>query len=387
MLDDVLVIDFSQFLSGPSAGLTLADMGADVIKIERPGSGDICRNLYVSDVIIDGDSSIFHAINRNKRSYVADLKCDADVKKLYQLIAKADVVIHNFRPGVMERLGFSYQKLKELNPSIIYAGITGYGEDGEWKNLPGQDLLLQSVTGIACLSGNKDSPPTPVGVAIVDMLAGAHLAQGILALLYRRGVTSEGGTVQVSMFESALDLQFEGLTCFFNDGNELPERSAINGAHPYVSAPYGIYKTADDFIAIAMADIIQLGKVIKCDELQVFQNKEEWFMSRDAIKMILSRRFLQKTTKEWLALLEPEGFWCARVLNYEQLRLEEGYQQLEMEIVVTNSNGISVTTTRSPYRVNGSFLFSDLGAPLLGEHNSEIDKQFELVSKDELQRL
>src|SRR5438067_6672154 len=174
LLEDIIVIDFSQFLSGPSAGLKLADMGAQVIKIEKPLTGDICRELYVSDVMIEGESTIFHAINRNKQSYVADLKVDSDVEKVKKLIAKADVVLHNFRPGVMARLGLSYTDVKKINPSIVYAEISGYGNEGPLVNLPGQDLLLQSVLGLTWLSNNQDDMPTLMGVALVDILAGAH---------------------------------------------------------------------------------------------------------------------------------------------------------------------------------------------------------------------
>src|SRR6266498_2008001 len=235
-LQDIIVIDFSQFLSGPSAGLRLADMGARVIKFEKPGTGDICRELYVSDVKLEGESTIFHAINRNKESYAADLKNAGDLEKVKVLISEADILIHNFRPGVMERLGLDYETVKRINPSIIYSEINGYGENGPWKDLPGQDLLLQSVSGLAWLSNNNDTTPTPMGVAVVDILAGAHLVQGILATLYQRAITGEGALVQVSMFESILDFQFEVLTCFYNDGNELPVRSSVNNGHAYIAA-------------------------------------------------------------------------------------------------------------------------------------------------------
>ena len=214
LLQDILVVDFSQFLSGPSAALRLADMGAQVIKIERPGTGDICRQLYVSDVMIEGESTIFHAINRNKQSYAADLKNSADLEKVKQLLAKADVMIHNFRPGVMERIGLDYATVKTINPGIVYAEVSGYGTEGPWKDLPGQDLLLQSVSGLTWLSNNNDESPTPMGVAVVDIMAGTHITQGILAALYKNGITGEGALVQVSMFVSALDFQFEVLTCY-----------------------------------------------------------------------------------------------------------------------------------------------------------------------------
>src|SRR5690349_13077851 len=211
-LQEIIVVDFSQFLSGPSAGLRLADMGAQVIKIERPGIGDICRQLYVSNVMIEGESTIFHAINRNKQSYAADLKNAADLEKVKQLIAKSDVLLHNFRPGVMERLGLGYDAVKKINKNIIYAEVSGYGNEGPWRDLPGQYLLLQSVSGLAWLSNNDNDNPSPMGVAVVDILAGAHIAQGILAALYQRAISNEGALVQVSMYESILDFQFEVLT-------------------------------------------------------------------------------------------------------------------------------------------------------------------------------
>src|SRR6185295_6208150 len=224
LLEDIIVVDFSQFLSGPSAALRLADMGARVIKIERPGTGDICRQLYVSDVMIEGESTIFHAINRNKQSYAADLKDADDLEKVKQLLAKADVMMHNFRPGVMEKLGLDYKAVKKINPSIVYAEISGYGNEGPWRDLPGQDLLLQAASGLTWLSNNSDENPTPMGVAVVDIMAGTHIAQGILSALYKKGISGEGALVQVSMFESILDFQFEVLTCYYNDGNQLPVR-------------------------------------------------------------------------------------------------------------------------------------------------------------------
>lgn len=384
LLQDILVVDFSQFLSGPSASLCLADFGADVIKIEKPGTGDICRELYVSDVVIDGESSIFHAINRNKKSYTADLKSSDDVFKIRKLIEKADVVMHNFRPGVMERLGFDYESVKQINPSVIYASITGYGEEGEWKKLPGQDLLLQSISGLAWLNNSSSANPTPMGVSVVDMLAGAHLAQGILSLLYQKGVTGEGGSIQVSMLESALDFQFEVLTCYFNDGGQLPQRSAVNSGHAYVAAPYGIYKTKDDYIALAMADIVQLGELTGCSELARYGDKKDWFDKRDEIKSVLARHLLNNMTSYWLDILEPAGIWCSRVFDYGQLTQEEGYRTLNMEVVVKTSNGISVKTTRSPITIDGEQLSNSTGAPGLGEHNNEIDLKFEIGTKPEI---
>jgi crotonobetainyl-CoA:carnitine CoA-transferase CaiB-like acyl-CoA transferase len=378
LLEDILIIDFSQFLSGPSAALRLADMGAEVIKIEKPGTGDICRHLYVSDIVLEGDSTIFHAINRNKKSYAADLKNEQDIDKIKKLLAKADVLMHNFRPGVMERLGLGYEVVKKINPSIVYAEISGYGTEGEWKNLPGQDLLLQAVSGLTWLSSSNDKNPTPMGVAVVDILAGTHLAQGILACLYQRGISGEGALVQVSMFESIIDFQFEVLTCYYNDGKQLPKRSAVNGANAYIAAPYGIYATANGYMALAMGNIMDLATLLSCSDLLVFSQSTEWFDKRDAIKTILANHLITQTTQHWLSILEPADIWCAQVLEYKELIKEEAYQKLQMEIVVKNSKGLSVTTTRCPIRIDGNILSSEKGAPFLGEDNAAIDQRFSL---------
>jgi len=376
LLEDILVVDFSQFLSGPSAGLRLADLGARVIKIERSGVGDICRELYVSDVMLEGESTIFHAINRNKESYAVNLKDEDDREKIKLLLKEADVLIHNFRPGVMERLGLDYATVKEIAPSIVYSEINGYGEQGPWRDLPGQDLLLQSVSGLAWLSNNDNTTPTPMGVAVVDILAGAHLVQGILASLYQRAITGQGALVQVSMFESILDFQFEVLTCFYNDGNELPVRSAVNNGHAYISAPYGIYKTQNGYLALAMGNIVVLSELLKCPGLKKFTNKEDWFSKRDEIKLILASHLNTSTTENWLNILEPADIWCAKVLDYEELVQEDGYKELEVELKVKTVNGLEVTTTRCPIRVDGKLLLSSKGAPGLGEHNRQIEDEF-----------
>jgi CoA:oxalate CoA-transferase len=382
LLDDIVVIDFSQFLSGPSAGLRLADMGARVIKVERRGSGDICRELYVSDVVVEGESTIFHAINRNKESFAADLKDDNDLQLVKELLKEADVLLHNFRPGVMERLGLDYETVKELNPSIVYAEISGYGTEGPWKDLPGQDLLLQAVSGLAWLSNDNHRQPTPMGVAVADIMAGTHLAQGILAALYQTAVNGEGALVQVTMLESILDFQFEVLTCFYNDGNELPVRSAVNNGHAYIAAPYGIYQTSDGFLALAMGDILVLADLLDCPGLKAFPDKKEWFGRRDEIKLVLVHHLKNKSTNDWLRILEPADIWCAKVLNYDELVQEEGYQVLDMEVTVSTSSGLQITTTRCPIRVDGRLLLSFRGAPKLGEHNQKIEEEL-LASAEE----
>lgn len=376
LLQDIVVVDFSQFLSGPSAGLRLADFGAEVIKIERPVTGDICRSLYVSDVKVEGESTIFHAINRNKKSFVADLKTRTGLGKVKKIIARADVLIHNFRPGVMNNMALSYENVREINPGIIYAEISGYGNAGPWRDRPGQDLLVQAVSGLTLLSGNREDPPIPMGVSVVDIYSGAHLVQGILAALYQKNRTGKGSKVQVSLLESMMDFQFEVITCYYNDGHQLPVRSEINNANAFVSAPYGIYKTMDGYLALAMSSITVLGELLQCPSLALYKDSSEWFSKRDEIKLILSDHLKTQSTRYWLNILEPADIWSAEILDYEGLICHDGYKVLKMEQEIITGNGIKMKTTRCPVRVDGERLTSSIGAPSLGEHNSEIESKF-----------
>jgi crotonobetainyl-CoA:carnitine CoA-transferase CaiB-like acyl-CoA transferase len=369
-LEDYLVVDFSQFLSGPSAGLRLADLGARVIKIERPETGDICRHLYTSNVIMNGESSVFHAINRNKESFTADLKNEADKQYVWELIKKADVVMHNYRPGVMERLGFDYESIKAINPEVIYGEISGYGDVGPWKDKPGQDLLLQSLTGLTWLSGNAGGP-VPMGLSIIDMLAGTHLAQGILACLVRRSIKGEGALVQVSMLESAYDLQFEAVTTYYYDGL-LPQRTEKNNAHAYLGAPYGIYQTANGYMALAMGSIPQLAQLLKCNALLPYTEVAQAFHQRDEIKAILADHLQSDTTESWLSVLQPADIWCAEVMNWDTLMQQEGLKTLNMVQQVQMQDGYQYQTTRCPIRIDGEMLTSAKGSPALGQDTVKI---------------
>jgi CoA:oxalate CoA-transferase len=285
-LQGLLVLDFSIFLSAPSCSLRLADLGARVIKVERPDGGDLCRQLYISNLELDGDSTLFHSINRNKQSFSANLKDPADRAKIEKLILRADVLLQNFRPGVMERLGLDYETVRKINPRLIYGTVTGYGTTGPWRDKPGQDLLAQSLSGVAWLSGDATQGPVPMGLSIADMLAGAHLCQGVLACLVRRGITGEGGLVEVSLLESLLDFQFEVFTTHLNDGGQEPQRSAVNNAHAYLGAPYGIYRTQDGYLALAMGSVTRLGELLDCGHMAEFSDPKSWFTRRDEIKEI-----------------------------------------------------------------------------------------------------
>lgn len=370
-LEGIKVLDFSQFLSSPSAALRLADLGASVIKVENPDGGDICRRLYISNCIIDGDSSLFHAINRNKDGITLDLKDKTKRCELEKLIKDTDIIIMNFRPDVSKRLGIDYASATKINPSVIYGEITGYGKKGIWKDKPGQDLLVQALSGLAQLNGDSANPPTPFGLSVADMFAGQHLVQGILAALIKKAQTNEGSLIHVSLLESILDVQFEVFTTFLNDGHELPKRSSFHNANAYIGAPYGIYETKDGYLAIAMASVPNIGKLISCPELLNYTDSTTLWSKRDEIKQILAKHLKNETTKYWLSILEPADVWCADVFTWDKLFQTEGFKNLDMLQKVKRKNGIELFTTRCPIRIDGEIYKSEKAAPILGQNNKE----------------
>jgi crotonobetainyl-CoA:carnitine CoA-transferase CaiB-like acyl-CoA transferase len=373
-LTGLVVLEFSQYLSGPSAGLRLADLGARVIKIERPQGGDAGRKLAIKNLWAGDDSLLFHTINRNKESFTADLKDSADLLIVKKLIEKTDILTHNFRPGIMEKVGLDYASVKGINPRLVYAEISGYGKEGPWKNKPGQDLLLQAVTGLAYTTGNATDAPVPFGLSIADSLCGAQMVQGILAALIRRQKTNQGTLVSMSLMESLLDFQFEFLTTYYNSKQDI-KRSQVNNGNPMLGAPYGIYQTANGYIAIAMMDIHVLGNAVDCCELLQYAQKNV-FVDRDEIKGILNHHLQLQPTKYWLEKLQAKDLWAMEVLDWNMMVATEAYQKLQMEQVVTAANGQQITTTTCPIRINGQKLFASKAAPALGANNSNITKEF-----------
>ena len=377
-LAGIIALDFSQFLSGSLATLRLADLGARVIKIERPGTGDLGRSLYLSDTDVHGENTLFHAINRNKESFAADLKNRQHQEQLRRLMRRADVMVQNFRPGVMERLGFGYEAVSSINPRIVYGEVSGYGNAQAWRDRPGQDLLAQARSGIMWLSGNDSDPPTPMALAIADMLAGHNLCEGILACLVRRGRTGRGGLVETSLIEALLDFQFEVLTTYMNDGGRPPRRSAFRNAHAYLAAPYGVYDTANGHLALAMTHLPTLGSLLDLPELTEITDSAEGFRRRDEIKNAIANRIKQHTTEHWLEILNAADIWCAEVLNWPKLFASEAFEQLAIVQTLKNDTGIKVLTTRCPIRLDQSILTSEQLAPKVGQHTEAIRKEFEL---------
>ncbi|NCA18334.1 MAG: CoA transferase [Actinobacteria bacterium] len=376
-LDGFLVLDFSQFLAGPVSAMRLADLGARVIKIERPGVGDIGRTLAFAGLESDGDTLSFHIMNRNKESFAADLKNQSDLAEVKALVAKADVIIQNFRPGVIERLGLGYEDVKKINPRIVYGSASGYGTTGPWIERPGQDLLAQSMSGLPWLNGQEGHPPIPVGLAVADIFTSTHLAHGITALLLRRERTGVGGFVEASLIESMLDLQFELISAKLFDSATAVKRGA--GAHAFLSAPYGLYKTTTGYLAIAMTPVPQLGQLLGLD-LSMYEDPQSWWSEQSAIVKKLSDLLSTQSTDHWLAILDKADIWCAPVLTLPELIESEGFKELDMtqETVRRGKSGaeVRIPTTRSPMKIDGKTIKHRKGAPHVGEDTEKIRKEF-----------
>jgi crotonobetainyl-CoA:carnitine CoA-transferase CaiB-like acyl-CoA transferase len=378
-LDGILVLDFSQFLAGPVSAMRLADLGARVIKIERPGTGDIGRTLAFAGLEADGDTLSFHIMNRNKESFAADLKNSDGLKEVWELVKRADVIIQNFRPGVIERLGLGYEDVKKVNPKIIYASATGYGADGPFKDRPGQDLLAQSISGLPWLNGRAGDPPIPVGLAVADIFTSTHLASGVIALLLRRERTGQGGLVESSLLESMLDLQFELLSANLFDPDVIVKRGAGNSAHAFLPAPYGLYQTSSGYLAIAMTPVPALGALLGVD-LSQYEDPKSWWSHQEEIMKALSAQLATNTTEHWLSILDAADIWCAPVLTLPELVSHDGFKAIDMvqETTRTGNDGsiVSIPTTRSPVRIDGKTIKHRKGAPHVGEDTEKIRKEF-----------
>lgn len=374
-LEGITVLELAQYLSGPLTGLRLADMGARVIKVERPGSGDPCRGLYISDPV-GGENTLFHAINRGKESLTADLRDPKDAALIREIISEADVLIQNFRPGVIERQGLGYDAVREINPGLVYGSISGFGPT-DWAPLPGQDLLAQARSGLMWLTGSRDDPPMPMGLAIADVLAGEALAQGVLGALVGRGRTGQGTLVETSLMEALLSLQFEVLTTHLNDGAQLPERSEVNGAHAYIGAPYGVYPTLDGWLAIAMVpDLAHLGALMGIDALRGFvTDPGAMRRDRDQIKRIIAAETPKKSTTDWLALLQPADIWCAEVMGWPELLKSDVFRQLDV-LREIETGDIRLRTVRGPLRIGGAAPEVKAAAPSLGADRDRIVSEF-----------
>lgn len=306
-LEGLTVIDFSRVLAGPYATMLLGDFGAEVIKIERPGTGDDTRE-WGPPYDAAGVATYFNAVNRNKRSLVLDLTNPEDVSRAADLVAGADIVVENFRPGTMEKLGLGYDRLREIKPDLIYCAITGFGRDGG-ADLPGYDLLVQAVGGLMSITGQQPGEPTKVGVAVVDVLAGLHAITGILAALNHRTRTGEGQRVDTSLLSVLLSSLVNQASAFLGAGT-VPQ--IMGNRHPSI-APYQTFSTADRPIAVAVGNDKQFRLLAEALELDVLATDRRFasnalrVRNRDALCAILESRFSQRGADHWYATLTSVG--------------------------------------------------------------------------------
>ena len=369
------VIDFSQLLQGPYATQMLGDLGADVIKIERYGSGDIYRGMtFFNKWIAEDESPCFMAWNRNKRSIAIDMKKEEGKKIILQLIEQADIVVENFRPGVMERLGYGYAALKKINPKIIYCSASGWGSDGPYLTRPGQDLLVQSVSGAIMTSGKKSDGPVALGTAVCDQVNAFNCVYAILAALYFREKTGIGQEIQTNLLSSAIAFQMQDYFTIQNLGVQF-ERPESGIGHPGNPAPFGTYKTKDGFLAIAMNPFDTLVKALGDPSLLVYNDKQVLFDKRDEIYYRIQAVTITKTTEDWLTIMLGYDLWVAQVNNQSAVADDPQVIHNNTFVNIQHPKAGNLKVTNIPFTMSETPGAITRPSPMIGEHGPEILKE------------
>ena len=379
-LDKLVVIDFTNHLSGPYCAMILADQGADVIKVERPGKGD---DLRQSPPHVNGEGAPFMLWNRNKRSIELDLKNPDDLKTAKELIKTADVMIENFRPGVAERIGIGYETMAELNPSLIYCSISGFGQTGPYSSRGGFDLVAQAMSGLMTINGPPEGGPYRIPIAISDVAAGMNGAIGILTALQHRNKTGEGQQVDVSLLESALSMCVYEAANVFATGQK-PERL---GQGHRGSAPYQIFPTKDGWLALGASQQKfweQTCEIIGADNLisdPRFLEKKDRVARQQELAAILAPYFQKENTKHWFEKLDALGIPCGPVMDHLETLSDPHIVAREMIAKVHHPKAGSGRTLGTPIKLSKTPGGVRRAAPTLGEHNDEVRAQ--LKSKAE----
>ena len=367
------IIDLSRVLSGPSCTMMLADLGADVIKVEAP-DGDPIRNQDVSE---DGLSWYYAAFNRNKRSIVLDLKTDGGRAVLERLIASADALIENFRPGVLERLGFDNEKLRAIRPGLITCSINGFGADGPYRDRPSFDFIAQAMSGFMSVTGGPYDPPLRTGIPISDLIAGLHGALGVIAALLRRERGQEnpaGEHIDVSMVNSMVSLLAYAASHYFATGEVLP-RSGND--HP-IASPYGMFTTGDEPIAVAPSDNVFFGRLMKglgMPEVALdpdFATGPLRVRNRRRLNALVEDRLRSNSAAYWIATLNAAGVPCGPVYNVSGVFADPQIQSQEMAIDVDHPGYGVVRMVGFPIKFREAPCEVRFPAPQLGEHETQI---------------
>ncbi|WP_353474710.1 CoA transferase [Salipiger sp. H15] len=369
-LDGIRVLSFNHFLSGPAAAQHLGDIGADVITVE-PLTGAFQRNWAVANRFVD-DTSVNHiTTGRNKRSIAVDLKSPEGIATVKRLIATADVVMENFRPGTLDKLGLSEAEMRAVNPRIIYAATTGYGADGPYAKRPGQDVLLQAMAGLAAHTGSMESGPVAVGSVPIDHHAAALTVAGIVAALFERERTGVARRVEVNMLQAAMDLQGESITAWMNGADRAGPRGRDGMANWFSPAPYGIYATADGHVMISMSTPPQLSGALGLPALAGL-SAEDGFSKRGEISRMVAEGMAQLSTDAATAKLTEAGVWHEVVQDYDGLKRNPQVQHLGAFTEVPSGRGTPMVMLSHPVRYDGETPPVRLAPPALGGQSREV---------------
>lgn len=371
-LAGIRIIDLTRFLAGPICTQMLGDMGAEVIKVE-PLEGDPIRSAGSSG--LNGQSLRFLARNRNKKSLAVDLGQQSGREILRRLINSADVFVENFRPGVAEKLGFGYEQISRENPNLIYSAMSGYGREGPWRDQPGQDLLVQAVSGMVSLCGWQDGPPAAVGTYVADMLGGFNSAYGIVLALLARQRLGIGQRVDVALLDCMVALQAVEVTTFLNTG-EIPKKAgAGHGSTPPL---YRIFEAREGAVAVVGAMDEWWQRLCKVEALSDICSDARFASTRDRmlneglLNQLLEARFRMKPATEWLALFAPFDVLAAPVNTYTELFADAQLEQNQMVVTQTHPVAGEFKVVGVPVKLSGTPGRVGSAAPLLGEHTSEI---------------
>jgi crotonobetainyl-CoA:carnitine CoA-transferase CaiB-like acyl-CoA transferase len=373
LLDGITVLDVTQVMAGPYCAMLLCDMGARVIKIEPPG-GDSTRAMAGAH---QGDSAAFNAVNRGKLGVVLDLQAAAGRSAFRQLARGADILVENYRPGVMQKFGLDYTALAADNPRLIYASISGYGQTGPSASKGGFDLVAQGVSGIMSVTGEPGRPPVKVGLPITDLGAGLFALAGILAALHWRSVSGRGQHVDTSLFEAGVALSVWEATEFFS--GRTPER--LGSAHR-MSAPYQAFRCADGFITIGAANDRTFSK------LATLLGRPDWIsdprfasdaarvMHRSLLASAIEAITATASCAEWLTQLEHAGIPCGPIRTYAEVFADPQVAARELTVPVTHPTLGPLTTLGTPIKMSATPLNPSRRAPLLGEHTEQVLRDF-----------
>ena len=371
-LDGVTVLDCSQILAGPFCSMHLSDMGANVIKVEKPGGGDDTGRM--GPPFIAGESAGFIQLNRNKRSIVLNFRANRGKNAFIRLAKKADVLIENYRPGTMDRLGLGYDDLNQLNPSLIYCSISGFGRTGPYAKRAGFDLIAQGMSGIMSFNGMPDSPPVKVGVPLADLNAGMFALSGILTAYVHRLKTGEGQHIEVSLLESALSYSVWESSGYFATG-DIP--GPLGSTHR-LSAPYQAIRTADGYLNIGapnQANWERLVRAIGREDL-LADNRFKDNPSRLGAKMELNKEleitFVQHPRSYWMNVLEDAGVPAGPILDMEEVWSNEQIQARNMDVQLEHKTAGMVRNIGIVAKLSVTPGAIEKSSPLLGEHTDEI---------------